>query len=176
MWEKINEPLSFSLRNFRCVTEFIGMLGGIKWSSRHTNRYTIETTAPQKKNLLSGKLVQINKRLFFSFRFLSKINFGELIGTTTTTNITTTTVTMTHEGEVNLLLIVTVIIGTVLMSSLLACYICVFRQLCCSRESDLGHGYRHRGGKRASGPARFDSVNLNELTHISSQPTETERI
>ena len=79
---------------------------------------------------------------------------------------------MSHEGEVNLLLIVTVIIGTLLMSSLLACYICVFRQLCCSRESELA-----RGAKRsASGPTRLDSVNLNELTHISSQPTETERI
>lgn len=82
---------------------------------------------------------------------------------------------MSQDGEVNLLLIVTVIIGTLLMSSLLACYICVFRQLCCSRESDMAHRH-NRGGKRASGPSRFDSVNLNELTHISSQPTETERI
>lgn len=84
---------------------------------------------------------------------------------------------MSTEGEVNILLVVTVIIGTILMTSLLACYICVFRQLCCSRESEMAYGHRQRGSKRGlSLGGRADSVNLNELTHISSQPTETERV
>lgn len=83
---------------------------------------------------------------------------------------------MSTEGEVNILLVVTVIIGTILMTSLLACYICVFRQLCCSRESEMAYGQRQRGSKRGLSLARGDSVNLNELTHISSQPTETERV
>ena len=81
------------------------------------------------------------------------------------------------EGEVNVLLIVTVIIGTILMSSLLACYICVFRQLCCVPDAELSQSYRHhRGSKRNFSLARGDSVNMNELTHISSQPTETDRV
>lgn len=77
------------------------------------------------------------------------------------------------EGEVSILLIITVIIGTVLMTSLLVCYICVFRQLCCVNET--GTSRSNQCSKR-SYANRKDSINMGELTHISSQPTETERI
>lgn len=77
------------------------------------------------------------------------------------------------EGEVSILLVITVVIGTVLMSSLLACYICVFRQLCCS--SELDRSYSYRCGKRNAN--QTDSTNLAaELTQISSQLTEIERV
>ena len=82
------------------------------------------------------------------------------------------------EGEVSVLLIVTVVIGTVLMSSLLACYICVFRQLCCAPESTAHHQRNgtYQGSKRVYNSLRRESVNMGELTHVSSQPTETERV
>ena len=77
------------------------------------------------------------------------------------------------EGEVSVLLVITVIIGTILMTSLLACYICVFKQLCCSTELDRSYSYR--SGKRNVN--RTDSTNLAaELTQMSSQPTEIERV
>lgn len=77
------------------------------------------------------------------------------------------------EGEVSILLVITVVIGTILMTSLLACYICVFKQLCCS--SELDRSYSYRCSKRNIN--RTDSTNLAaELTQISSQPTEIERV
>ncbi|XP_058116290.1 uncharacterized protein LOC131289330 [Anopheles ziemanni] len=76
------------------------------------------------------------------------------------------------EGEVSVLLVITVIIGTILMTSLLACYICVFRQLCCSRDVDLDRGYSTRGSKRTL----RDSTNLAEITNITSQQTEIEKV
>uniref|UniRef100_A0A1B0D084 Uncharacterized protein n=1 Tax=Phlebotomus papatasi TaxID=29031 RepID=A0A1B0D084_PHLPP len=79
---------------------------------------------------------------------------------------------MAGDGEVNVLLVITVIIGTILMTSLLACYICVFRQLCCEPD---GSSPSYRGKRSLSMPHR-DSVNMAELTHISSQPTETDRV
>lgn len=82
----------------------------------------------------------------------------------------------TMEGEVSVLLIVTVIIGTVLMSSLLVCYICVFRQLCCGPDMNQRRNGHFQGGKRAYNSLRRESVNMGELTHVSSQPTETERV
>uniref|UniRef100_A0A8W7NQE1 Uncharacterized protein n=1 Tax=Anopheles atroparvus TaxID=41427 RepID=A0A8W7NQE1_ANOAO len=76
------------------------------------------------------------------------------------------------EGEVSVLLVITVIIGTILMTSLLACYICVFRQLCCSRDTDLDRGYSTRGSKRTL----RDSTNMAEITNITSQQTEIEKV
>ncbi|XP_053669698.1 uncharacterized protein LOC128720077 [Anopheles nili] len=76
------------------------------------------------------------------------------------------------EGEVSVLLVITVIIGTILMTSLLACYICVFRQLCCSRDADLDRSYSTRGSKRTL----RDSTNMAEITNITSQQTEIEKV
>lgn len=78
------------------------------------------------------------------------------------------------EGEVSILLVITVVIGTVLMTSLLVCYICVFKQLCCSNE--LERSQSCRSGKRTFGTTqRTSSGNMAELTHISN-PTEIERV
>uniref|UniRef100_A0A023ED95 Uncharacterized protein n=1 Tax=Aedes albopictus TaxID=7160 RepID=A0A023ED95_AEDAL len=78
------------------------------------------------------------------------------------------------EGEVSVLLVITVIIGTVLMTSLLACYICVFRQLCCSNDMDLDRSYSQRSSKRTY--TLRDSTNMAEITNITSQQTEIEKV
>lgn len=81
------------------------------------------------------------------------------------------------ESEVSALLVITVIVGTALMTSLLVCYICVFRQLCCSDEQELHRRNSQRCSKRSCPLARRgDSLNMGELTHVSSQQTETEKL
>lgn len=105
------------------------------------------------------------------------------------------------DDDVTQLLRITVVIGVLLISLLLGCYICVFRKLCCisdeqhsptsedayaasRRASRLfgGGGSRNchsadssfRGG-RTFGSRRNDSLCMGELTHLSSQQaTETE--
>lgn len=79
-----------------------------------------------------------------------------------------------NDGELSILLVVTVIIGMLLMASLLLCYICVFRQLCCETVEESKRR-RHRDSQAARGDSR-DGMPLADITHVSSQPTETERI
>ena len=73
------------------------------------------------------------------------------------------------EGEISILLIITVVIGTILMSSLLICYICVFRQLCCSNDQEMDRSCSSRGSRR-----RFNRNNSEGIQ--SSQQTEVERL
>lgn len=80
-----------------------------------------------------------------------------------------------EEDEVSILLIITVVIGTVLMTSLLICYICVFKQLCCSNEFERSYS-SYRSSKRTFDLTRRDSTNFGELTAMSSNPTEIERV
>lgn len=83
------------------------------------------------------------------------------------------------ESEVSVLLIVTVVVGTILITSLMACYICVFRQLCCSHELDKTRNgsFMRRNSKRNYTLTKRDSINMGELTHVSvSQHTDTEKI
>lgn len=77
------------------------------------------------------------------------------------------------EGGINILLIVTVVIGTTLMTSLIVCYICVFRSLCCpsAEELERAHSIMRRGSSRR----RFTRPSVLE-TNISSQQTEIERV
>lgn len=97
------------------------------------------------------------------------------------------------EDEVRYLLQITVVIGVLLMSLLLGCYICVFRKLCCisdeSHVSSEGAGgtgsgigacrrLSHRCSRRSYGrtPSCKESLCMGEMTHVSSQPTETDLI
>lgn len=77
------------------------------------------------------------------------------------------------EGGINLLLIITVVIGTTLMTSLIVCYVCVFRSLCCpsAEELERAHSMMRRGSSRR----RFNRPSTLE-TNVSSQPTEIERV
>lgn len=77
------------------------------------------------------------------------------------------------EGGINILLIITVVIGTTLMTSLIVCYICVFKSLCCpsTEELERAHSMMRRGSSRR----RFNRPSVLE-TNVSSQPTEVERV
>lgn len=81
------------------------------------------------------------------------------------------------EGEVGALLIVTVAVGSILMISLLICYICVFKELCCTKNVEPNRNPSHRwSSKRSYLFNRGSNNNGIELTHVSSQITETEKI
>lgn len=77
------------------------------------------------------------------------------------------------EDGINILLIITVVIGTTLMTSLIVCYICVFRSLCCpsAEELERAQSILRRGSSRR----RFTRPSVLE-TNISSQQTEIEKV
>lgn len=77
------------------------------------------------------------------------------------------------EGGINLLLIITVVIGTTLMTSLIVCYVCVFRSLCCPSAEELERAQSMM--RRGSSRRRFNRPSTLE-TNVSSQPTEIERV
>lgn len=70
-------------------------------------------------------------------------------------------------GELRVLLIVTVIIGLLLMLSLLMCYACVLKRLCC--------GTKRERAKHAACARRTESYPMGDVT-LLSQPTETDRV
>lgn len=103
------------------------------------------------------------------------------------------------DDEVTQLLQITGIIGVLLITLLLGCYICVFRKLCCisddqrSPNSDDAYAASGRAGRLFGGSRycrsadgsyrsactlgcrRKESLCMGELTHVSSQQsTETE--
>lgn len=62
-------------------------------------------------------------------------------------------------------IVLTLVVGFVLIIVLLICYIYVFHQMCCKREPN-------KDSTRINCPR--ESISLRYVTHISSQPTETE--
>ncbi|CAH4031544.1 unnamed protein product [Pieris brassicae] len=70
-------------------------------------------------------------------------------------------------GELRILLVVTVIVGLLLMMSLIMCYACVLRRLCC--------GTPRERSKNIANARRTESYPMGDVTLIS-QPTESERV
>ncbi|XP_028175454.1 uncharacterized protein LOC114363822 [Ostrinia furnacalis] len=70
-------------------------------------------------------------------------------------------------GELRILLVVTVVVGLLLMLSLLMCYACVLKRLCCGEP-------RERAKNVAAG-RRTESYPMGDVT-LLSQPTESERV
>lgn len=70
-------------------------------------------------------------------------------------------------SEISILLVVTVIIGLTLMASLLLCYACVLRRLCCGTASERA--------KHAAYARRTESIPMADVTLLSQQ-TESDRL
>jgi hypothetical protein len=70
-------------------------------------------------------------------------------------------------GELRILLVVTVVVGLLLMLSLLMCYACVLKRLCC--------GTPRERAKHLAAARRTESYPLGDVT-LFSQPTESERV
>ncbi|XP_011688142.1 PREDICTED: uncharacterized protein LOC105450137 [Wasmannia auropunctata] len=80
------------------------------------------------------------------------------------------------DDTVTTFLVIVLVIGSLMMLTvLLACYTCIFRDLYCRSES------RSKRRHRASIQREFDNANkaaipLNEFTQGESMPTESEKI
>lgn len=71
-----------------------------------------------------------------------------------------------NNGELRVLLVVTVIVGLLLMFSLLMCYACVLKRLCCGTPRERAKNVACR---------RNESYPMGDIT-LLSQPTESERV
>lgn len=70
-------------------------------------------------------------------------------------------------GELRILLVVTVIVGLLLMFSLLMCYACVLKRLCC--------GTPRERAKNVACARPTESYPMGDVTLLSQQ-TESERV
>lgn len=131
-----------------------------------------ESFSRSLKRKLENCLIYTNF-LAFSCQFFRGNWTNGNITTKERTSIKSMTQEEEMEGGINLLLIITVVIGTTLMTSLIVCYVCVFRSLCCpsAEELERAHSMMRRGSSRR----RFTRPSTLE-TNGSSQPTETERV
>lgn len=81
--------------------------------------------------------------------------------------------------EISIFLVVLLAIGgLMMMSALLACYACIFRDLCC-RPDDRAKRRRARSPHHEvddTNRPRFDAILLNDITQGDSMPTESEKI
>lgn len=85
------------------------------------------------------------------------------------------------QDELSILLIVILAIGgATLMTLLLSCYACIFRDLCCKQNEHLKrraniqrsiHGSPNNNKHNLS-----DAIAMNDLTQGESMPTESEKV
>ncbi|XP_076759461.1 uncharacterized protein LOC143428463 [Xylocopa sonorina] len=81
--------------------------------------------------------------------------------------------------EISIFLVVVLAIGgLMMMSALLACYACIFRDLCC-RSEDRSKRRRPQSPHRETDDfnrPRMDMILLNDITQGESMPTESEKV
>lgn len=76
------------------------------------------------------------------------------------------------------LVILLAIGGLMMMTALLACYACIFRDLCC-RPENRSKRRRQQNSQREldnSNRMRLDTLQLNDITQGESMPTESEKL
>ncbi|XP_017762014.1 PREDICTED: uncharacterized protein LOC108552119 [Eufriesea mexicana] len=83
------------------------------------------------------------------------------------------------EDEVSMFLVaISAIGGLTMISAILACYACIFRDLCC-RPVDMSKRRRpqspHHEPDDPNRP-RLDTILLNDITQGESMPTESEKV
>ncbi|XP_074094511.1 uncharacterized protein LOC141524490 [Cotesia typhae] len=88
------------------------------------------------------------------------------------------------DEELSISLVIILIIGGLMITALLTCYACIFRDLCCQRvdRAKRRRVCRSPGGSGELGQNRHDMIHmnnmiqLNDITQGESMPTETENI
>lgn len=81
--------------------------------------------------------------------------------------------------EISIFLVVVLAIGGLMMMSvLLACYACIFRDLCCRPEDRRKRRRPQSPHHEADDPnrPRLDAILLNDITQGESMPTESEKV
>lgn len=81
--------------------------------------------------------------------------------------------------EISIVLVVILAIGgLMMMSALLACYACIFRDLCC-RPEDRAKRRRPQSPRNENydpNRLKMDGILLNDITQGESMPTESEKV
>uniref|UniRef100_A0A6V7HS58 Uncharacterized protein n=1 Tax=Bracon brevicornis TaxID=1563983 RepID=A0A6V7HS58_9HYME len=84
------------------------------------------------------------------------------------------------DDELSISLVIILVVGGMMITALLVCYACIFRDLCCQR---VDRAKRRRAGRRSPGcgsddiiRARMDAIQLNDITQADSMPTESEKV
>lgn len=82
-----------------------------------------------------------------------------------------------------LFIVILAIAGTILMTLLLSCYACIFRDLCCTRqdknlerESKVQKGIRKSQSKDNKFNQQLDTMAMTEMTQVESMQTESEKL
>ncbi|XP_076241658.1 uncharacterized protein LOC143183810 [Calliopsis andreniformis] len=82
--------------------------------------------------------------------------------------------------EISIFLVVILAIGgLMMMSALLACYACIFRDLCCRPEERTKRRRPQSPRHETDDPNRLkmdDAIVLNDITQGESMPTESEKV
>ncbi|CAL1676885.1 unnamed protein product [Lasius platythorax] len=76
------------------------------------------------------------------------------------------------------LVVILGISGLTMMSALLACYACIFRDLCCRPGGRSKRRRQQNLQQEIDNPnrARLNTIPLNDITQGESMPTESEKI
>lgn len=77
-----------------------------------------------------------------------------------------------------MLVIVLAVGGLMMMTALLTCYVCIFRDLCCRPEDRLKRRRQQSQQRECDNPnrGRLDAIPLNDITQGESMPTESEKV
>ncbi|XP_078033004.1 uncharacterized protein LOC144467892 [Augochlora pura] len=81
--------------------------------------------------------------------------------------------------EISIFLVVVLAIGgLMMMSALLACYACIFRDLCCRQEDRTKRRRVQSPRQERDDPNRpkMDAILLNDITQGESMPTESDKV
>ncbi|XP_033322326.2 uncharacterized protein LOC117218211 [Megalopta genalis] len=81
--------------------------------------------------------------------------------------------------EISIFLVVVLAIGGLMMiSALLACYACIFRDLCCRQEDRTKRRRVQNPRQERDDPNRpkMDAILLNDITQGESMPTESDKV
>ncbi|XP_043482388.1 uncharacterized protein LOC122511302 [Leptopilina heterotoma] len=81
------------------------------------------------------------------------------------------------QDELSILLIVILAIGgATLMTLLLSCYACIFRDLCCKQNEQLKRRANMQRSIRGNKQNLSDAIAMNDLTQGESMATESEKV
>ncbi|XP_032687854.1 uncharacterized protein LOC116852009 isoform X2 [Odontomachus brunneus] len=83
------------------------------------------------------------------------------------------------DDVISIMLVVILAIGGLMMiTALLTCYVCIFRDLCCRPEDRFKRRRQQNQQREYDNPnqGKSDAIPLNDLTQGESMPTESEKV
>ncbi|EFN84399.1 hypothetical protein EAI_13582 [Harpegnathos saltator] len=77
-----------------------------------------------------------------------------------------------------MLVVILAIGGLMMMTALLTCYVCIFRDLCCRPQNRFKRRRQQNEQRECDNlnRGRSDAIPLNDITQGESMPTESEKV